>query len=126
MSLEKCRNYFQGFLTSIRRIDDSHFLVEFRNENECLSAINKKNKAQKMFFNSQEMFKVSNKGWIQMRPYHEFIFQRKLMARFATNLDRFDNISPVTKQSCIFAYSEAKRRFMKTLREDVDSHERRR
>jgi hypothetical protein len=64
MSLEKCRNYFQGFLTSIRRIDDSHFLVEFRNENECLSAINKKSKAQKMFFNSQEMFKVSNKGWI--------------------------------------------------------------
>ena len=43
------------------------------------------------------------------------------MARFATNLDRFDNISNVTKQSCIFAYSEAKRRFMKTLREDVEA-----
>ena len=47
------------------------------------------------------------------------------MARFATNLDRFDNISNVTKQSCIFAYSEAKRRFMKTLREDVEAREKR-
>lgn len=62
------------------------------------------------------MFKNSNQGWIQMKPYYEFIFERKLMARYATNLDKKDSIASTTRQSCSFAYSEAKRRFMKSLK----------
>jgi|LakMenEpi03Aug12_release.lakeMendotaPanAssembly.Ray.scaffolds.fasta_scaffold126490_1 hypothetical protein len=51
-----------------------------------------------------------------MKPYYEFIFERKLMARYATNLDKKDSIASTTRQSCSFAYSEAKRRFMKSLK----------
>lgn len=51
-----------------------------------------------------------------MKSYDEFIFQRKLMGRYTTNLDKTDNIAPTTRQSCAFAYAEAKRRFMKSLK----------
>lgn len=68
----------------------------------------------------KKFMEVSNEGWIEMQPYKEFIFERKLMARFLTNADRIDNICVSTKQSCAFAYTEAKRRFMKSLKEDVN------
>lgn len=61
-----------------------------------------------------------------MKPYHEFLFERKLMARFATNLDRVSGINKTTNQSHCYAYSEAKRRFMKSLKEDGEHYDRRR
>lgn len=41
MPIERAKTYFKGFATNIRRMDDSHYLVEFRNYEECLGAINK-------------------------------------------------------------------------------------
>lgn len=51
-----------------------------------------------------------------MKPYHEFLFERKIMARYWTSADRIDNVCGSTKQSFSKAYSEAKRRFMKSLK----------
>lgn len=51
-------------------MDDSHFLIEFRSENECLAAINKCQKSSQILNSSQEMFKNSQNGWIEMKPYH--------------------------------------------------------
>lgn len=56
-----------------------------------------------------------------MQPYYEFIFERKLMARFATSFDRVDNFCSSTKHSFSLAYSEAKRRFFKRLQEDLQT-----
>lgn len=44
------------------------------------------------------------------------------MARYLTNVDRIDNIGISTKQSFAYAYSQAKRRFIKTLKQDVDKN----
>lgn len=48
------------------------------------------------------------------------------MARYLTTVDKIDNICMSTKQSCAFAYSEAKRRFMKSLKEELDLDEKKR
>ncbi len=64
MNIEKGKNYFSGFVTNIRRIDDSHFMVEFRSESECLAALNKYRTAINGYFSSQDVFKNSNKGWV--------------------------------------------------------------
>lgn len=42
------------------------------------------------------------------------------MARYLTSLDKIDNICPSTKKSFSYAYSEAKKRFMKSLQEDLN------
>lgn len=97
-------------------MDDSHYVVEFRNESECLTAINKYHKSRDIYFTSQDVFKSSKYGWIEMKPYHEFLFERKIMARYWTSVDRIDNVCGTTKQSFSKAYSEAKRRFMKSLK----------
>lgn len=122
LTFEKARNYFQGYITTVRRIDDSHFLIEFRSESECLSALNKKCLKPQTYLSPQEMFRHSNKGWIEMKPYHEFLFERKLMARFATNVDRIDDMAKTTKQSHSYAYSEARRRFIKSLKADSEAN----
>lgn len=70
-----------------------------------------------IFYSPQEIFNNMNQGWIEMKSYYEFIFERKLMIRYATNVDRFDNVCSSTKQSFTLAYNEAKRRFMKSLRD---------
>lgn len=69
------------------------------------------------------MYLNGNQGWVEMKPYYEFTFERKLMVRFATDQDRPDNICSATKQSCNLAYSEAKRRFMKSLREGLGTQD---
>lgn len=30
MTIDKAKKYFQGFATNIRRMDDSHYLIDFR------------------------------------------------------------------------------------------------
>jgi hypothetical protein len=41
MTIERAKDYFEGFVSNIRRMDDSHFMIEFRNPSECTSAIKK-------------------------------------------------------------------------------------
>lgn len=48
------------------------------------------------------------------------------MARFATNMDKIDNLCISSKKSFNVAYSEAKRRFFKSLQEDHEIEERNR
>jgi len=47
------------------------------------------------------------------------------MARYLTTLDKIDNICASTKKSFSYAYSEAKKRFMKSLKEDLNIEEER-
>lgn len=75
MSVERARNYFQGFMANIRRMDDSHFLVEFRNKEECLAVINKLKIGGKDKFNSpHKLMELSDNGWVELTAYKEFVF----------------------------------------------------
>lgn len=57
------------------------------------------------FITAKDVLKHSDKGWIDMQPYFEFIFERKMMARFATSFDRIDNFGASTRNSFNLAYS---------------------
>ena len=43
LTQKACTQYFVGFATLVRRVDDSHMIVEFKDNSECLAAINKHN-----------------------------------------------------------------------------------
>lgn len=87
-------------------MDDSHFLVEFRNKEECLIAINKLKIGGNSKFNSpHQLMELSTNGWIEMTPYKEFVFERRLIARYLTTVDKIDNICLSTKKSFSYAYA---------------------
>lgn len=69
MPIQRAKDYFRGFVTTIRRIDDSHYLVEFRNDSEALAAINRLQKNFRMFYTHEDVMKSSSNGWIEMKPY---------------------------------------------------------
>lgn len=70
MDIDKAKSYFKGFVVKVRRVDDSHFLINFRNQEECLLALNKcKLRKDQMFKSLQHLFEVSNEGWIELVPY---------------------------------------------------------
>lgn len=70
MAIDKAKSYFKGFVMKVRRIDDSHFVINFRTQEDCLSALNKcKLRKGQMFKSPQHVFEASNEGWIEMVPY---------------------------------------------------------
>lgn len=64
-----------------------------------------------------ETVNAMNGGWIRILPYHEFIFERKLMARFKTNFDTFDFQMSTKKNSTLQAYALAKANFFKSIKD---------
>ena len=48
-SIERAKNYFRGFCTEIRRIDDSHSLIKFRKREDVLKVLNEKNVEKRIF-----------------------------------------------------------------------------
>ena len=64
-----------------------------------------------------ELFnKTADKGWVELEPYKQFIFEKKLMARYLTNFDRIEERSIGSRSSVYYAYTEAKRKFLKGLK----------
>ena len=121
-SIKRAQQYFNGFFVEIKRVDDSHLLVNFQNEKDCLAALNKNNLQHKCFSSPADVRRESQNGWIIMRGYKEFIFDRELMARYVTNFDNMEENKYLTsKNGLYFAYSEAKKVFLKNLQENNQS-----
>lgn len=87
--MHKAYIYFTGFELKIQVADDSHYAIQFSSQAECLRAMSAKNKEGRHFSSPHEIIQVSTLGWIELMPYYEISFERKLMARFLTNLDEF-------------------------------------
>lgn len=117
MNESRIAKYFNGFGVSVMFLDDSHARVEFMNEVECLMAIN-------LFRNNisslgHSCWKYLNVGeWVEMKPYLEFTFQRKVFARFWTTADFISNYC--YSHSRRKKYFSAKFQFVKNLENETN------
>ena len=89
--------------------------ASFKSEKDCLSFLNKQNLHGDKFGCSMNALKSSADGWISLRSYREFMFERKLQARYLTNFDSSFEQNAIAKKSAFFTYSEAKTKFLNSL-----------
>ena len=89
MSTRRIESYFGSFYVDIEFINDSHCKLTFKNQEEVIKAL-----ICNAVFSEKEFLKDEGKKpeelekrWYELNPYFELCFERKLSARFATNLD---------------------------------------